>query len=83
MAAGPTPDQVYRAKRKLCMHVERTVKAAGYGVMRCGAKRVNVFTSAATEVLIGSIWPKLLRASNGEACVMLETDAEELKKFVS
>lgn len=81
MAAGPTPKQLYRAKRTLCIRAEQAAKVEGYAVIRCGAKRVNVF-NAGLGILIGSIWPKVLRASNGEACVLLETDSGQLRRLI-
>lgn len=93
MAAGPTKEQVYRAKRKLCIMAEREAKKAGYVVMRSGAKMVNVFRQGDPKPelygggyylgeLVGSIWPKVLRASNGEACMLLDSDSDILRELV-
>ena len=83
MAAGPTKRQVYSAERKLCIRTETEMRAKGYGVIRVGAKRVNVFQDSTLGVLIGSIWPRVLRASNGEACVLLDSDSDILRELIS
>jgi hypothetical protein len=82
MAAGPTDAQVYRAKRKLCIRAEYKAIVAGYLVMRCGAKRVNMFDGS-FDNLIGSVWPRVLRASNGEACIMLDSDSVILRELIN
>ncbi len=80
MAAGPTPKQLYSAKRRLCILAEYEAKAQGYDVRRYGARGVDVFSL--TGVYIGTLKPKVLRASNGEACVLLETTSPTLQGLV-